>query len=312
MDEGVLYLAPMEGVIDWVLRDLLTSIGGVDRCVTEFIRVTDKIVSDKVFLEFCPELKTGSRTRAGTPVFVQLLGGKAQPLAENAAKAVELGACGIDLNFGCPAKTVNRHDGGASLLQYPERIFSILTAVRAAVPRAVPVTAKIRLGFGRPEVCIENAQAVEAAGIEMLTVHCRTKTDFYKPPAYWEWIPRIKEKTKLRIVANGDIWTREDFERCKAVTGCRDFMIGRGALANPLIFRQVLGENIHLDWTLLKSYLPQFFDASAVYRDELFAQWRTKQWLAQMSKRSEEAAHTFSVLRTENTPAMFREKLMQL
>ncbi len=119
-----LFLAPMEGVTDFVMRDLLTRLGGIDQCVTEFLRVTDTLYPEKVFFENCPELKMGSRTRAGTSVFVQLLGGKADPLAQNALRAVELGALGIDLNFGCPAKTVNRHDGGASLLKSSNRIFT--------------------------------------------------------------------------------------------------------------------------------------------------------------------------------------------
>src|SRR5207244_3542550 len=106
----------MEGVLDWVLRELLSDVGGVDRMVTEFVRVTDRLLPDHVFHKYCPELNQGGRTRSGIPVFIQLLGGQAGPLAENARRAVELGAPGIDLNFGCPAKTVNRHDGGAALL----------------------------------------------------------------------------------------------------------------------------------------------------------------------------------------------------
>lgn len=303
----------MEGVVDWVLRDILTSIGGIDRCVTEFIRVTDRLVVDKVFYDYCPELRTNSRTRAGVPVYVQLLGGHPQPLAENSVRAVELGACGIDLNFGCPAKTVNRHDGGATLLKYPDRIFNILTAVRAAVPKQIPVTAKIRLGFDNPEMCLQNAMAVESAGIETLTVHCRTKTDMYKPPAYWEWIPRIKEKApKLQIVANGEIWTKEDFERCREVTGCYQFMIGRGAIANPFIFRQIKGESLTSEWEDLKGFLPRFFDASTEFRSALFAQSRTKQWLAQISKRNARAAQVFSEIKAECDPTVFRQRLMEL
>jgi tRNA-dihydrouridine synthase C len=308
-----LYLAPMEGVVDWVLRDILTSIGGIDRCVTEFIRVTDRPIVDKVFYEYCPELKTGSRTRSGVPVYVQLLGGQAQPLAENALRAVELGACGIDLNFGCPAKTVNRHDGGATLLQYPDRIFNILNTVRTAVPSHIPVTAKIRLGFDNPEICIQNALAVEAAGIETMAVHCRTKSDMYKPPAFWEWIPRIKDAArKLNVIANGEIWNNEDFDRCREITGCHHLMIGRGAIANPFIFRQVRGENIGSEWADLKDFLPRFFDASTEFKSEFFAQSRTKQWLAQMGKRNSQAAQVFEQIKIEKKPAIFRQRLVEL
>lgn len=232
-----LFLAPMEGVVDWVMRDTLTRIGGIDQCVTEFLRVTDRLHPESVFYKNCPELKTGSRTRWGTPVFVQLLGGHAEPLALNAQRAVQLGALGVDLNFGCPAKTVNRHDGGASLLKSCDRVFNIVDTVRKAVPGNIPVTAKIRLGFDDPTRCLDIAQAVEAANATWLTIHCRTKTDGYKPPAYWEWIPKIKELSKLKIIANGEIWNVNDFHRCVEVTQCEDYMIGRGVMSNPFIFR---------------------------------------------------------------------------
>ena len=121
-----LMLAPMEGVIDHVMRELLTSLGGIDRCVTEFVRVTDRLLPPRVFRRLCPELDTGGTTASGVPVYLQLLGGQAAVLADNAARAAELGAPGIDLNFGCPAKTVNRSDGGAILLREPQRVHAIV------------------------------------------------------------------------------------------------------------------------------------------------------------------------------------------
>ncbi|MFN9068874.1 MAG: tRNA-dihydrouridine synthase, partial [Bdellovibrionales bacterium] len=149
----ILKLAPMEGVMDWVFRDLITQIGGVDQVTTEFIRVTKNLHPNKVFFRYAPELHMGSQTRAGTPLFIQLLGGEPEPMAANAHRAAELGAKGIDLNFGCPAKTVNRHDGGASLLRYPDRLHKIAKAVRSAVPQHIPVTAKMRLGFEDTLLC---------------------------------------------------------------------------------------------------------------------------------------------------------------
>ena len=109
-------LAPMEGVVDCYMRDLLTGIGGYDACVTEFVRVVDKCLPAKVYRRLCPELACGARTAAGTPVVIQLLGGEAPVMAENAALAAALGAPGIDINFGCPSKVVNRNGGGAVLL----------------------------------------------------------------------------------------------------------------------------------------------------------------------------------------------------
>ncbi|MGZ3769911.1 MAG: tRNA dihydrouridine synthase [Bdellovibrio sp.] len=309
-----LFLAPMEGVVDWVMRDTLTHIGGIDQCVTEFLRVTDRLHPESVFYKNCPELKTGSKTRWGTPVFVQLLGGQAEPLALNAQRAAQLGALGIDLNFGCPAKTVNRHDGGASLLKSCDRIFTIVDTVRKAVPSEIPVTAKIRLGFDTPDNCIEIAQAVEEAKATWLTVHCRTKTDGYRPPAYWEWIPKIKEKTKIKIIANGEIWSVDDFNRCAEVTECEDFMIGRGVLSNPFIFQQIKNnslfpDNSSTDWQKIKPLLIPFYEASTLFLNDDFAVSRIKQWLKALSLKNPEAKEAFDKLKLFTKPDDFKKNL---
>jgi len=218
-----LLLAPMEGVVDDTMRALMSSIGGIDACVTEFIRVTDQVFPERVFYKRCPELLHHSQTPSGTPVRVQLLGGKAEPIAQNALRAAQLGASAIDLNFGCPAKTVNRNDGGACLLKEPYRLYDIVNATRKAVPANTPVTAKMRLGFDERSGFIENAQAIYEAGASELTVHARSKADGYKPPAYWEYIAEIRKAIPITVIANGDIWSIEDFKRCQQVTGCDHF-----------------------------------------------------------------------------------------
>lgn len=312
-----LFLAPMEGVTDWAMRDLLTGLGGIDQCVTEFLRVTDNLHGDEIFYKNCPELLTGSKTRSGTPVFIQLLGGKPEPLAVNAVRAVELGALGVDLNFGCPAKTVNRHDGGASLLQYTDRLYTIVSTVRKAVPAATPVTAKIRLGFDDPNACLENAKAIEAAGADWLTVHCRTKTDGYKPPAYWEWIAKIKSVTKIKIVTNGEIWNLADFERCHESAATEDYMIGRGALRDPFIFNNIkklfsdleIKNSQHASFTTLKPLLPKFYEASSTYRNPEFAVARTKGWLKQLSFTASEFNEMFEQLKVITKPQEFETQL---
>ena len=118
-------LAPMEGVVDHLMRDMLTQIGGYDLCVTEFVRVVDAKLPPRVFYRLCPELHHGGVTPSGVPVKVQLLGQHPQWMAENAVTAVELGSHGVDINFGCPAKTVNKSQGGAVLLQYPDKLYDI-------------------------------------------------------------------------------------------------------------------------------------------------------------------------------------------
>ncbi len=140
-------LAPMEGLVDEILRDLLTQVGGIDWCVTEFIRITNRLLPLATYEKYAPELASGSMTRAGVPMRVQFLGSDPVCLAENAAYACTLGAPVIDLNFGCPAKTVNNSKGGAILLNEPELLHSIVSHVRRAVPSSIPVTAKMRLGY---------------------------------------------------------------------------------------------------------------------------------------------------------------------
>ncbi|OFZ30255.1 MAG: dihydrouridine synthase [Bdellovibrionales bacterium RIFCSPHIGHO2_01_FULL_40_29] len=302
----------MEGVTDWVMRDLLTSLGGIDFCVTEFLRVTDQLLPDSVFEKNCPELKTGSRTRAGTPVFIQLLGGQVAPLAENAARAVELGALGIDLNFGCPAKTVNRHDGGASLLKSTDRIFNIVSAVRTKVPPHIPVTAKIRLGFDHPEACLENAKAITAAGASWLTVHCRTKTDGYKPPAFWEWIPKIRAVTPIEIVTNGEIWNTADFQKCHSIAQTNNYMIGRGAIRDPFIFTKIknaLNPNLEPNEKIPGHLILNFYQASCLHVNDHFAVTRTKGWLKQLSFVQPHIKDMFDEIKILEKPTDFRRHL---
>ncbi|MDP3310637.1 MAG: tRNA-dihydrouridine synthase, partial [Polaromonas sp.] len=213
-------LAPMEGLLDFVLRDILTRAGGVDRCVSEFIRITDQLLPERVFTRIVPELHNGGRTLAGVPVRAQLLGSDPVCMAENAARLAALGPAGIDLNFGCPANIVNRHGGGAALLREPETIAAIVAAVRRAVPVQMPVSAKMRLGYQDDALAIDNAQAIAGSGASELVVHARTKAQAYRPPAYWERIADIRAAIAIPVVANGEIWTVDDARRCREASGC--------------------------------------------------------------------------------------------
>jgi tRNA-dihydrouridine synthase C len=235
LGEPALILAPMEGVTDYPMRALLSSLGGFAFCVSEFLRVSHEVPPAKVFLRHVPELKHGSRTSSGVPVQVQLLGGDPGRLAESARVAVELGAWGIDLNFGCPAPTVNRHDGGATLLKYPSRIYDIVRAVRDAVPAHLPVSAKLRLGWDTVDAIYENADRAVQAGASWITIHGRTRVQGYAPPALWTPIGEVKRRVSVPVVANGDLWTIEDIRRCREETGCEHFMLGRGAMAAPYL-----------------------------------------------------------------------------
>ncbi len=237
-----LVLAPMEGVTDAPMCAFMGAAGAFTYAVSEFLRVSVDPLPPKVFVREVPELLGGGLTPTGLPVQVQILGGDPDKMALSAQAAVEAGAWGIDVNFGCPAPTVNRHDGGASLLRHPQRIREIVAAIRAAVPAHVPVSAKIRLGWDCVDDVDENAAMAAEGGASWITVHARTRTQGYLPPVFWPNIGRVRKNLNIPVVANGDIWTLDDFRRCRDETGCRHFMIGRGALARPSLAREVAHE----------------------------------------------------------------------
>lgn len=232
-DKPLIVLAPMEGLLDFTLRDILTRVGGIDRCVSEFIRITRVLLPERVFLRIVPELAHGGCTPSGVPVRAQLLGSDPQCLAENAARLAAMGSPGVDLNFGCPAKVVNRHGGGATLLNDPELLHRIACAVRAAVPSRVPVSAKMRLGDrddARAEDC---ARALVHGGVSELVVHARTRVQGYRPPAHWARIADIRAVVDVPVIANGEIWTVKDALACQHQSGCAPLMLGRGMVSDP-------------------------------------------------------------------------------
>lgn len=294
----------MEGLLDFVLRDVLTRVGGIDRCVSEFIRVTGTLLPEKVFLRYMPELHHGSRTLAGVPVRAQLLGSDPVCMAENAARLASLGPEGIDLNFGCPANVVNRHGGGAALLQEPERIAAVVRAVRRAVPAHLPVSAKMRLGYNDTGLMRECAQAIQAGGAAELVVHARTKADGYRPPAYWEHIPAIRAAVQIPVVANGEIWTVDDAQRCRAVSGCSALMLGRGMVADPGLARAIraadggCGGVDSVTWAELQPQLASFWQLVCDGLEPRQRAGRLKQWLNLLRRRFPEAEHAFQHVRT--------------
>ena len=235
-------LAPMEGVTDAAMRALLSELGGFTFCVAEFLRVSQAVPGKRVFQKHVPELMQGGRTPTGLPVQVQLLGGNPDLLAQAALVSIRAGARAVDLNFGCPARTVNRHDGGATLLQYPDRIREIVAAVRAAVPADLPVSAKLRLGWDNIQAIHVNAERAAEGGADWITVHARTKSQGYRPPAYWKPLGEVRARLRIPVVANGEIWTIDDLRRCRDETGCQHFMLGRGALADPTLGRKAARE----------------------------------------------------------------------
>ena len=290
-------LAPMEGVVDHLMRDMLTRIGGFDLCITEFVRVVDQLLPRRVFTRLCPELLNGGKTPAGTPVRVQLLGQEPDWLAENAARAVALGSPGVDLNFGCPAKTVNKSKGGAVLLKETETLFRIMQAVRSAVPEQYPVTAKMRLGFDDTSLVLDNARALAEAGASELTVHARTKADGYRPPAYWPWIAEIRKVVSIPVIANGEIWQPADAVLCRQQSGSADIMLGRGALAQPNLALRIRDGVPLLPWPEVLSMLMRYSEYEIAGDKGLYYSNRIKQWFSYLRLQYPEAEALFQQLR---------------
>jgi len=299
-----LFLAPMESVVDHHFRSIYSDIGGIDVFVSEFVRVNDLPVTDRALLREVPELvrhtaATGQRsqTQNGEPVRVQLLGSNPETLAASASRAVTLGAAAIDLNFGCPAKTVNKSRGGAILLKDPALVGSIVERVRQAVPTDIAVTAKIRLGFEDRSLYLDNALAIADAGANELCVHARSKADGYNPPAYWHCIANIVDAIDIPVIANGEIWSVADWLRCKDQSNCADFMLGRGLIARPDLALQIRAAAAYADyspmrWEEVLRLVAGLYESTRAQYPARFLGNRVKQWLFYLQLHYPEA-HAF-------------------
>jgi len=312
VNAATLSLAPMEGVTDHVYRELVTARarrGSLAFVVTEFLRVTDRPHSARTIRLFCPEVARGGTTSSGVPVLLQLLGGQPEPLAETARTAIEAGAWGIDLNFGCPAKIVNRHDGGASLLKSLDRLERIVATVRAAVPSDRSVSVKVRLGWESHDEVVAIAQAAERGGASFLTVHGRTKLEMYGPPADWAAIGKARRAVGIVVIANGDLNAASSFADCHAASGCTHFMLGRGAMGRPSLLcgddSEPLGEEseLRLLRDLLFHYVELMRQQSASEGRQVA---RVKQWLSLARKANHAVTPLFEMVKRLSTTAELR------
>ena len=295
-------LAPMEGLTDPLMRQILTQIATdlgrpYDWSVSEFIRITQHVLPAHVFYKYVPELHHDAKTVSGTPIHVQLLGSEAQLMAENAAYACELGAPAIDINFGCPAKTVNSHRGGSVLLDEPEVMYDIISAVRQAVPTDIPVSAKIRLGYTDTSRMDDIRSAISDSGADWLTIHARTKTQGYKPPAYWDKIQSFNT-LNIPVIANGEIWNAEHAQNCMVQAGTKHLMLGRGAVTRPDLIAQVDKNQSHQNHQSLENETPLLWEDLIVHqikflegaaKSDVVLVGRYKQWLAMLTKGYSEA-----------------------
>jgi len=221
------FLAPLAGVTDKAFRETVCAVGG------EY--VWTEMISDKALTyQNSRTLSMLDLSGEPEPRIVQLFGADPDTMARAALLAMQYSANVIDINMGCPTQKIVKNGEGAALLRDLPRAQAIASAVVRAVN--IPVTVKIRLGWNDDEiVAIKLAKSLESVGVQMLTVHARTREQFYSGQADWEWIRRVKQEVNIPVIGNGDVFKPEDAVRLLEQTGCDGVMIGRGALGNPWI-----------------------------------------------------------------------------
>lgn len=306
-------LAPMEGVLDALVRELLTEVNDYDLCITEFIRVVNTLLPKKTYYRLCPELLNNGCTKSGTPVRVQLLGNSPEWMAENAARAIEMGSHGIDVNCGCPAKKVVGSEGGASLLKNPELIYQVTNAIRQAIPENKALSVKVRLGWDSIEQRFEIADAVQQGGANEIVIHGRTKEDGYNADKInWQAINDVRQRLNIPVIANGEIWHYEDAQNCLNISGCRDLMIGRGALNIPNLSLVIKHNQEKMPWLQVLALLKKYVRLENPHDSGFYHLARTKQWLGYLRKEYPEAQELFSKIRSINSSTLLRESILAI
>jgi len=229
--ENPLVLAPMEEVTDIPFR-LLSRRRGAGLVVTEF-------TSSEALIRHIPKALRKIRfLDSERPVAVQIFGAKPDVMAEAARMIAQTKPDMIDINCGCWNKNHALRGEGAGLLRNPEQMQKVIRAVVRAVN--IPVTVKTRLGWDVRNIRIlEIARTVEQAGVQALSLHCRTRCQGYKGQADWQWLAKVKKAISIPLIGNGDIYSPVDVRDMLAM-GCDGVMIGRAALANPWIFQETL------------------------------------------------------------------------
>jgi tRNA-dihydrouridine synthase B len=277
-----LVLSPMAGVTDISFRRLLKARGGIGLTVSEFISVEGLTRNN-------PKSKRQMRFYENErPFAVQIFGGQPERMRMAAEMAQEVGADILDVNCGCPAPKVVKHGGGSGLLKDYPRLETILNEIKKAI--TIPMTVKIRAGFYDHTInAVETAKLAEGCGAEHIALHGRTKEQGYRGLANWDLVKQIKEVVKVPVSGSGDITTiQQAFDRFRE-TGCDGVLIGRGAMANPWIFRQIEDamhgrESFQPTLEDKRAVLLEYFDMLREDMPQLAAIGRMKQLAGQFTR----------------------------
>ncbi len=259
-----IFLAPMAGVTDLAFRTLCKEYGA-DLVVSEMVSSRGLHYKDKKTNEL---LKTNS---IEAPLIVQIFGNEPDVMAESAKILEDMGVQYLDINMGCPAPKIVKNGDGCYLMKDERLAGKIAESVVSSV--SIPVSVKFRAGWDMNNInAVSFAKVMENSGVNCVTVHGRTKDQFYSGSADYEIIKQVRDSVKISVIANGDVTDFKSADNILSKTGCSSLMVGRGALGNPFVFSEIKsglkGEHKIFDISVKKKALLRHIELMEEYKDE--------------------------------------------